>query len=468
MSTVASTPATGTEVSDRLPRPTPGAPRAYQFPRFERGALSNGMRLVVAPITKLPIVTVTALVDAGAVCDAAGRAGLARLTARLLLEGSTAGAGAGLVDRFERLGASVEAHADWDIAAITVTTLTDKLRPSFELLGELLREPAFQPREVERLKAERLAELLQLRAEPRGLADELFSRVLYDSRSRYALPDGGDEASVAAITREDALAFYRARYTPANVTLIVAGDVTTDGMVSLASEVLGPWSGGASARVTAVDAPAERGRALHLVTKADAPQSELRVGHIGLPRNHPDYFSAVIMNAVLGGLFSSRINLNLREAHGYTYGAHSYFDWRRQRGPWVVSTAVQSEVTDAAAREVLNEIERIRSAPISQDELSLATSYLDGVFPIRYETTAAIAAALGTLVVYDLPDEWYDIYRDRVRAVTTADVLTAAQRHLHPDALQMLVLGNAASIRERLEALGFGPLQLYDTEGRPA
>lgn len=468
MSTVASTPAHGAEVSERRPRPTPGSPRAYQFPRFERGALSNGVRLVVAPITKLPMVTVTVLVDAGAVCDPPRRAGVARLTAKLLLEGSTTSDGTGLIDRFERLGASVEAHADWDAAAITVTTLTDKVRAAFGLLGELLRAPAFQQREVDRLKAERHAELLQLRAEPRGLADELFARFLYDSTSRYALPDGGDEASVAAVSRDDALAFYRARYTPGNITVIVAGDVTFGGVESLAREVFGDWRGGAAGRIASSDAPAGRGRAIHLVTKADAPQSELRVGHVGLPRNHPDYFPAVIMNAVLGGLFSSRINLNLREAHGYTYGAHSYFDWRRQRGPWVVSTAVQSEVTDAAAREVLNEIERMRSAPITGDELSLATSYLDGVFPIRYETTAAIGAALGTLVVYDLPDDWYDEYRDHVRAVTTEDVLTAAQRHLHPDALQMLVLGNAASVRERLDALGFGPLQVYDTEGRPA
>jgi zinc protease len=206
---------------------------------------------------------------------------------------------------------------------------------------------------------------------------------------------------------------------------------------------------------------------VHIVSKSDAPQSELRIGHVGLPRRHPDYFPAMIMNAVLGGLFSSRINLNLREAHGYTYGASSYFDWRRQRGPWVVATAVASEVTHSAAQEVLKEIDRVRASPISPDELSLATSYLDGVFPIRFETTSAIAGALTTLVVYDLPDDWYDEYRERVRAVTTGDVLTAAERHLHPGALQMVVVGNGAAVRGHIEALDFGPLKVYDVEGRP-
>lgn len=459
---------TGTATAERLPRPRAGEPRPYHFPRFERAVLPNGMKLVVAPISKLPIVTISVLVDAGAVADPPERSGLAQLTAKLLLEGTTSPDGSAITDRFERLGASIDSHADWDVAAVNVTTLTDKLAESFDLLGEVLRRPGFNEREVERLKAERLAELLQQRAEPRGLADELFSRFLYDRRSRYALPDGGDETSVRGLTRAEVVRFYEARYSPASMTMIVAGDVQMKALERMATGVFGDWSGQLTTPASASDEPARRSRALHIVNKPDAPQSELRIGHVGLPRNHPDYFPAVIMNAVLGGLFSSRINLNLREVHGYTYGANSYFDWRRQKGPWVVATAVASDVTPAAAIEVLKEIDRFRSAPITEDELTLATSYLDGVFPIRFETTSAIAAALTTLVVYDLPDDWYDEYRARVRAVTSGDVLVAAERHLHPDALQMVVVGNAAAVREGMEAIAFGPVQRYDLEGRPA
>lgn len=173
------------------------------------------------------------------------------------------------------------------------------------------------------------------------------------------------------------------------------------------------------------------------------------------------------MNAVLGGLFSSRINLNLRETHGYTYGAFSHLDWRRQAGPFVVSTAVASEVTAPAAKEAIGEIERIRGEKITHAELSLATSYLDGVFPIRYETTDAIAGALATLVRYELPDDFYDTYRQHVRAVTTDEVLRVAREHLHPDALQMLVVGDPENVQEQLEALRFGPVTVYDTEGKP-
>ncbi|HKW12382.1 MAG TPA: insulinase family protein, partial [Gemmatimonadaceae bacterium] len=174
-----------------------------------------------------------------------------------------------------------------------------------------------------------------------------------------------------------------------------------------------------------------------------------------------------VMNAVLGGLFNSHINLNLREAHGYTYGAFSAFEWRRQAGPFAVHTAVKSDVTDAAAREILGEIDRIRAVAISPDELALATSYLEGVFPIRFETTTAIASALASVALYGLPDDYYDRYRDRVRAITAEQILEAAQRYLHPDALQMVVVGDPAAVRAPIDAMSFGPVTLYDALGRP-
>ncbi len=200
-----------------------------------------------------------------------------------------------------------------------------------------------------------------------------------------------------------------------------------------------------------------------IVAKEDAAQSELRVGHGGVPRTHPDYFAIVVMNAVLGGLFSSRINLNLREAHGYTYGASSYYDWRREAGPFVISTAVQSEVTAAAISETLKEIDAIRENEIAHDELTLATSYLEGVFPIRYETTSAIAAALANLVTFGLPENYFDTYRSNIARVTTADVLNAARNHVKPEELQIVVVGNADVIREPIEALSFGPVTVRDS-----
>ena len=440
------------------PRPVPTPSRSYRFPRFERERMGNGMHVVVAPVTKLPIVTVIVIVEAGASVEPTGKEGVAALTARLLPEGAGDLDGAALAERFERLGASVESHADWDVAAVTLTALTAQLPAALALVRDLLRAPAFPEREVARLKEERLAELLQQRAEPRGLADEQFARALYTPDVRYASPPEGDSGSVRALTRADVLAFYAARYRPAATTLVIAGDVTQAQARALADTLFGDWAGDQPAPVvTAVDT-AQSGRLTRIVAKPDAPQSELRVGHVGLARGAPDYFDAMVMNAVLGGLFSSRINLNLREAHGYTYGAFSAFEWRRGAGPFVVSTAVKSDVTGAAVREILGEIERIRRDEIGEEELTLATSYLDGVFPIRYETTAAIAAALANLVIHALPDDYYDRYRDRVRAVTTRSVLRAAQAHLHPDQMRIVVVGDPTVIATPLgEAAGMTP-----------
>lgn len=419
----------------------------------------------MVPVHKLPVVTVTFVADAGAVSEDAGREGISRLSARSLLEGTARRTGDELTESLERLGASLDADAEWDSATLTMTVLTTRLAEAMALVAEVLLEPAFPERELERLKAERQAEILQRRAEPRGLADEMFTRFLYASDSRYALPDGGSATSVARISPADIAGFHAARYRPGSSTAIIVGDIGVDDALRVVRTHFEGWSTRPAVEVRANDRPARRTRAVHLVEKSDAPQSELRIGHVGLPRTHPDYFAAMVMNLLLGGLFSSRINLNLREAHGYTYSAFSSFDWRRQAGPFVVSSAVRSDVTAAAAGEIMTEIDRMRAEKVSAEELSLATSYLEGVFPIRYETTAAIARALAGMVIYGLPEDYFDTYRDRVSAVTASDVQRAAREFLHPEELQLVAVGDPAVVREPLEEMRFGPVTLYDADG---
>ncbi len=442
-------------------RPKPGAPRSYRFPTFVHEELPNGIRLVTAQVSKLPVVTMLILVDAGSTNDAPGKEGVAALVAALLLEGTTRLSGAEISEKFEQLGASVESGADWDSAFIKLTALSDQLQDAAILLGEILREPAFPDREVERLKAERLAEIMQLETEPRGLADEKFSEFLYSDDSRYSKPDEGNTETVSSIFRTDVDGFFRANYRTRSTTVILAGDITAEAARELVTRAFQNWPSGSADSQKLIASPRATRKNIHIVDKRDAPQSELRIGHVGLPRKTPDFFPTLVMNAVLGGLFGSRINLNLREAHGYTYGASSYYDWRRGPGPFVVSTAVQSDVTTPALREILFEIERIRDKQISGEELSLARDYLDGVFPIRYETTGAIASALATLVIYGLPADYYDTYRNNIRAVTLDAVLEAARRHLHPDQLQTVVVGDARVIRDSLGDLDLGELQVH-------
>jgi len=444
-------------------RPKPGPVRSYHFPDFVDQKLSNGVRLVTVPVAKLPVVTVLVIVDAGSTDDPPGKEGVAALTAGLLLEGTARFSGAELAEKFERLGASVESGADWDSAFAKITMLSDRVDEATTLLGQVLSDAAFPEREVDRLKAERLAEILQLETEPRGLADEKFSEFLYSPESRYSKPDEGSSSSVSGLSRDDVEQFYRARYRAASTTVIVAGDVSVDAARALVTKAFKDWATGTSERAPLVATARTNRKNVHIINKDDASQSELRIGHIGLPRKNPDFFPTLVMNAVLGGLFGSRINLNLREAHGYTYGASSFYDWRRGPGPFVVSTAVQSEVTMPALREILTEIERIRGAKITEDELSLARDYLDGVFPIRYETTAAIASALATLVIYGLPADYYDTYRTNIRGVTVDDVLKAARSHLHPDELQTVVVGDVKIIQESLAELDLGDLRIHES-----
>jgi zinc protease len=439
-------------------RPLPAQAREYHFPQFSRHTLENGLRIIVAPVRKLPVVTVLAVVDAGANRDKNGIEGLAQLTAEMLREGTEKHNGIEILEGFERLGSSIETGADWDSTMVSMTLLRDHLMTGLPLFAEVLRTPSFPSHEVERLKAERLAERLQILSEPRGLADEAFSRFLYASGSRYAEPIGGTGKSISAITRDNVIEFFSSFYVPTSATIIIVGDVDEGEALDLVRDALGQWHGAAAPAVDSTATEHRAGRALEIVDKSDAAQSELRLGHAGIPRSHPDYFKVVIMNALLGGLFSSRINLNLRERHGYTYGASSYFDWRRAPGPFVISTAVQSEVSAEAIRETLIEIDGMRNKEVPADELSLATNYLEGVFPIRYETTSAIASALANIVIFNLREDFYDTYRDNIHAVTPKDVLVAAQVHVHPERLLGVVVGDPTIVNNPLESLGFGPV----------
>ncbi|MBC7842621.1 MAG: insulinase family protein [Gemmatimonadaceae bacterium] len=447
---------------DMSVRPTPGAPRDYAFPKFSSATLPNGLRVVVAPVRKLPLLTVLALVDAGSVADPVGQEGVAQLTASLLTEGTGNLTGAALAELVELMGSTLDAGADWDSSVVKLTTLSSRLPDAITLLARVLTEPALPDDEFQRLRTERLADLLQQRSEPRSLADEAFAQSIYAPGARYAKPDGGTEHSVKGLTLDAVKAFYAQRYSPYATTVVLVGDVSIDEGIAMVSRVLGSWTGTkppASARPdTSLVAP----RGIHIVRKADAPQSELRVGHAGPPRLTPDYFPLVLCNAILGGLFSSRLNLNLREEHAYTYGAHSGVDWRRWAGPFSMDAAVQSDVTAAAVREILNEFDRIRAEPVKPEELSLAISYMDGVFPIRFETTRAIASALASQAIYELPADYYDTYRANIRAVTADEILSVAQKYFDPAKLQVVAVGDPSVISDPLAALGIGDVTVTD------
>jgi zinc protease len=334
------------------------------------------------------------------------------------------------------------------------------------LLAEVVLTPAFPDREVRRLRDERLAELLEIRAEPRALADEMLEAFIYPAGSRYTMPEGGSTHTVEGLSRDQVVSFHASHFHSRATTIIIAGHVAAAAAFREAEAAFSsvPTSPASQESVSRITAPA---RGVHVIHRPDAPQTELRLGHLGVPRLSEDYFSIVLMNAILGGLFNSRINLNLRERHAFTYGASSAFEWRRDAGPFVISTAVATDVTSRAIREILSETDQMRSGPPAADELSLAASYLDGVFPIRFETTEAIASALASLKTFRLPDHYYDSYRARIRDVSADDVARVARRYLHPDELQVVAVGDAERIGQELEHLNAGPVEYLDADRVP-
>lgn len=446
-------------------RPDAGAARPFAFPAVSRQLLSSGAQVQVVPLRRLPVVTILLMFDAGAECDGAQQAGVAALTAAALAEGTHRLDAVALTEAFEQLGGSLDTGVTWAYAEVSTTVLASRLGDAMRLLADVVRGPALPEGEVARLREERLAELLQQRAEPRGLADDMFARLCFADEARYARPDGGDEGSVAALTREHVSAHHARFVVPSRATMIVVGDVEVAGVMQLAELTLGDWRAGAGQAPALSVAPRSTRCGVHLVHKADAPQSELRVGHPSVPRTHPDFHALAVMNAILGGLFNSRINLNLRERHAYTYGAFSHFDWRRHASLFEVSTAVRSDVSAAAVREILGEIDRMRAERVSETERSLAIDYLTGVFPIRFETTAAIADALALQQGFGLARDYYDSYRARIAEVSADDILRVAREHLQPDRLQVVAVGDSDQVRDRLTELSLGEVHEYDATG---
>ncbi len=449
-------------------RPLGGVPRPYEFPAVQRLTLANGLRLVVAPMPRLPLVSVLALVDAGASAELPGQEGVAALVTRTLAEGAGGLDGGTITARFERLGTAFAASADWDSSVARLTVTRSRLDEAFALFATVLRGATFPTSDVARRRDERLADMAQQLAEPRGLADERFGGFLYAGTSRYARAVAGTARSVATLDADAVRRFYADHYAPSGTTLILVGDITVDGAQALVEKGFGTWSGVAVPAVPALVMASEGRPRVVVVEKADAPQSELRVGQVGVPRAHPDYLAIVVMNAILGGLFSSRINLNLREKHAFTYGASSSYDWRRGAGPFVVSTAVKSEVTARAVEEILREIKGVRAVAPEAAEVLLATDYLAGVFPIRFESTSAVAGALAGATIFGLDEDWFVRYRDRIRAITPEAVHRAARTHLDPSRLMVLAVGDPAVIEAPLAALGLGDVERYASDNDPA
>ncbi len=442
-------------------RPEPGAPRRYDFPTVTGRRLSNGVSLVVANLPGRPLVSASLILIGGSVEEPADQAGAMVLAARALTEGTERHDAIALTEAAERLGASLHAEAGWDALTVGVDVPATRLEPALELVAEVLLRATFPASEVDRLRDERLNDLLQAQADPRRRVEHAFVETIYASVSPYHRPSGGTRETVERLTADVLRATYQRTLRPSRATLVIGGDLRELDVDGIAERLFGRWgdagSGGATgAAGSIVDTGTSVGRLVRVIHRPGSVQTEIRVGHRGLPRRIDDFHAVSVMSAILGGLFNSRLNMKLREEKGYTYGAGAGFDMRRGAGPFSARAAVNTEVTVPAITDMLAELSRMRDVPVEEAELVAARDFLIGVFPLRFETAGAVVGALGSLAVHTLGVDELVGYRAAIEAVDVAAVAAAARSHLHVDDASIVLVGDVDAFGTALEAAGLG------------
>jgi zinc protease len=446
----------------RAKRPVAAPSRAFTLPVPKRFTLPNGLTVMLLEQHRLPVLSANLVVLAGSDRNPAGKPGLASFTADMLDEGTRTRSNAKLAEDLAGLGVSLSSGSGTDNAAVSLYTLTAKADAAFGLMADVVLNPAFDAAEIERVRRSRLTQLVQQRENPTAVAQRSFNQALYGAHP-YGYTEVGTAASVQAISRDELVAFWKAAYQPGNAALVVAGDITEAQLRALLGKHLGNWSGAGERAAPVAATQAESAKVL-LIDKPGAPQSALRIGQIGVARSSPDYVPLEVMNNVLGGMFSSRINLNLRERNGYAYGAGSGFAFRRGAGPFVATSNVRTDVTAPAVKEIFNELRDIREKPVTEAELNLSRDSLARSLPGLFETNSSMAGSSAQLFVHGLPLDYYQKLPASILAVTAADVQRVAREHLQPERMVSVVVGDRSKVEEGLKGLNLGPVEVREAE----
>jgi zinc protease len=451
---------------DRSVPPRLGPAELLSLPPVMTRTLPNGLRVVVVEHHELPVADFILLTATGVEADPPARAGLATLLTALLDEGTTSRNALQIADQKAFLGISLSTSSGWDASRINLHTPTAQLDSALALMADVALHPSFPAQELDRLRSERLTELIQLRDRGPGIADVAYPAIIYGTEHPYGRPMLGTEASVGAITRVDLERFYRTYFRPNNSTLIVVGDVTVADIVQRVGAAFGSWER-AEVPETAINTARPVGTtAVYLVDKPGAAQSSVRIGSIGVARSTKDYFGLLLVNTILGGSFTSRLMQNLRETKGYTYGARSRFDMRQSAGPFTASAEIVAEKTDSALIEFMKELRAIRDT-VPAVELAKAKTYLQLQMPGSFETTGQIAGQLVPIVLYDLPLDYYTTYAQQIDRLTQADIQRVAREYIDPSRLAIVIVGDRASIEGGVRALRLGEVLVRDPSGQP-
>ncbi|MCC6991034.1 MAG: insulinase family protein [Acidobacteria bacterium] len=446
---------------DRSKPPALGPAPVLKLPAVQKLTLANGLRVWVLEQHEVPIVQANLVVLSGASADVPGQFGAASMTAAMLDEGAAGKATLAIADSVEFLGAQLSTSAGFDSSTVRLSVPAAKLREGLDLLADVAFAPDFPAEELERVRTERLTGLLQARDDASALVAMAYPRLLFGPEHRYGTSAGGTETSIKALGVTELRTYHRSHYRPDNAVLVVVGDITPAALHPLLGPRFGTWKAAGPAAppfpVRASPQPAKR--QIYLVDKPGAAQSQIRIGLVGVPRSTPDYIALDVLNTILGGSFTSRLNQNLREKNGYTYGASSRFDMRRSAGPFQAGAGVQTDKTAEALKEFFNELTAILT-PIPADELEKAKNYAALSFGGEFETSGQLAAKLEEIAVYGLPDDVFTKYVVAVQATTATDLTRVAKQYLQLDRMAVVIVGDRAKIEAGIRATNLGPVTI--------
>ena len=462
-------PVTGANIPGqewRKQQPGVGTASALSLPVPKSFKLPNGLTVMFVEQHNLPVVSANLVVLSGSERNPADKPGLASFTADMLDEGTNKRSTLQIADDVAQIGAVLQTGSTSDQSTVSTRVLKKNVDAAFDLMSDVALNPSFTEKEIERVRKSRLTQILQQRDNPNALANRIFYNTVYGDKHPYGFIELGTTESTQGITREDMMSFWKAGYVPENSALVVAGDINEAEVRALAEKYFGKWAGKGST-TTVPDASASATRKLIIVDKPGSPQTVLRIGQVGVARSNPDYVPIQVMNTGLGGLFSSRINMNLREKNGYTYGAFSTFVFRRGAGPFYSGAGVRTDVTAPATREIFNELERIRTGDVTADELKTAKDAVARSLPGLFETTAQTVGSLSQLFVYNLPLDYYRQLPARIDAVNIADIRRVAEKYLSPGSMVIVAVGDRSKIEEELKKLNLGNIEVRDLEGKP-
>jgi zinc protease len=448
---------------DRSKAPGLGPTPQLKVPPIEKRTLSNGLPVWIVEQAEVPLAQVNLVIHAGSADDPAGAFGLASFTAAMLDEGAGERSALQIADEIEFLGASLGTSSSFDGSAIRLNVPVRRLRQALAVMADIALRPTFPAAEIERLRQERLTALVQAKDDAAAIAPLAFAKVVFGAH-RYGTGATGTQATLKTMTAAQMREFHAARYRPSNATLIVAGEVTATGVMPLLEEAFGAWPRSAPLARTAVPtAPQLTAGQVTIVDMPSAAQSQIRIGWVGVPRSTPDYFPLLVLNTILGGSFTSRLNQNLREEHGYSYGASSRFDMRLSAGAFQAGAGVQSDKTAESLTEFFKELKGI-VAPMSDAELTKAKNYVALGFPSEFETITDLTGRLEEMALYKLPDNYFSQYIANVQAVTAAAVQKAAATYIQPEKFAVLVVGDRKSIEPRIRALNLAPVRVIGVD----